>query len=214
MFTLTVLEALAAAGVPAYLDEEGFVVAHPVDVPRDSALKGEHLLLCGVDGRPFGDTDLGHRVTAWRPDPVWDFDEIDTVCEALRRDADQCARTAAEWFSTPRPSAGAVLRTALTTRGITAHSDHLGMSYAIPLNPTTATADIYTGPHLSIGDRNPSVDHMPSAHTGWTVFEHDANGEPIGAPLFISGDGGPVDCTADSTAAAEAIADFLTRSAR
>ncbi|MFE3139705.1 hypothetical protein [Streptomyces scopuliridis] len=205
MFTTTVLEALAAAKIPAYVDEVmPYVVAHPVDVPQDEAESGEHVIVTTLDGA----TPI-YRAEAWVPDRAPYFAPVGTVYEAPGDDPAQCARAVAEWFTTPRPSAGAVLLAALAEWGITTHSD-IGMSYAVPLDPTTPAADICNRPHLSVGDRNPSVEHVPAAHTGWTLFLHAENGEPVGDPLFISGDGGPVDCDADSAAVAEAIADFLT----
>lgn len=210
MFNATVIEALAAANVPAYYDEdEGLLVAHSADVPQGRAILGEHVVI-----QPRERDGGGYYAVAWEPDGLPDYTEIATVYETPGADVNLCARAVAEWFTTPRPSAGAVLLAALAEWGITTHSDHIGMSYAVPLDPTTPAADIYNRPHLSVGDRNPSVEHVPAAHTGWTVFVHDANGEPIGDPMFISGDGGPVDCGADSAAVAEAIADFLTRPSR
>ncbi|WP_208874745.1 hypothetical protein [Streptomyces sp. PBH53] len=200
MFTTTVLEALAAVSVPGYFDEdEGIVIAHPADVPQNKAKRGEHVVVF---------PHRGYYVTAWEPDGTPDFTQIATVYEG--NDVNLCARAVAQWFTTPRPSAGAVLLAALAQWGITAHSDDVGMSYAIPVDPSTRAKDVRNRPHLSVGDRNPSVEHVPAAHTGWTVFVHDENGEPVGDPVFISGDGGPVDCDADSAAAAEAIADYLT----
>ncbi|MFJ9416646.1 hypothetical protein ACIRPT_20990 [Streptomyces sp. NPDC101227] len=207
MFTTAIaLEALAAVGVPAYFDEEeGLLVAHPADVPQRKALSGEHVVLSPLDL-----TGRGYRAAAWVPDGAPDFAETATVYETPGSDAAQCARAVAEWFTTPRPNAGAVLLAALAEWGITAHSDDVGMSYAIPLDPATPAADVRDRPHLSVGDRNPSVGHVPAAHTGWTVFLHDEFGEPVGDPLFISGYSGPVDCATDSAAAAEAITDYLT----
>ncbi|MEU5430546.1 hypothetical protein AB0H73_33785 [Streptomyces olivoreticuli] len=44
-FNTIVLEALAAAGIPAYFDEdEGILIAHPTDVPQDQAKSGDHVL--------------------------------------------------------------------------------------------------------------------------------------------------------------------------
>ncbi|MFE0058739.1 hypothetical protein [Streptomyces sp. NPDC059003] len=205
MFTATVLKALAAADVPAYFDEEEeLLVAHRADVPQDRAKSGEHVV---VTRRWNGS---GYYAVAWEPDGTADFMAIADVYEMPGNDVNQCARAVAEWLTVPRPTAGNVLLAALAEWGITAHSDDVGMSYAIPVDQTTPAADARNRPHLSIADRNPSVDHVPAAHTGWTLFLHDENGEPIGDPLFISGDGGPVDCAADSAAVAQLIADMVT----
>ncbi|WP_406153029.1 hypothetical protein OG217_05075 [Streptomyces sp. NBC_01023] len=210
MFTATMLEALAAADVPAYYDdEEGLLIAHSADVPQSRAPLGEHVVI-----QPLNRDGSGYYAVAWEPDGLPDYTEVATVYETPGSDVDLCARAVAEWFTTPRPSAGSVLLAALIDWGITVHTDDVGMSYAIPLDPTTPAADSRNRPHLSVGDRAPSVEHVPAAHTGWTLFIHDQDGVPNGDPLFISGDRGPVDCRADSVAVAEAIADFLTLSAR
>ncbi|MEU1355383.1 hypothetical protein ABZ410_15990 [Streptomyces cinnamoneus] len=154
---------------------------------------------------PYG---RGYCATAWEPAAKSDFIEVATVFKA--EDLALCVQAVAEWFTTPRPTAGAVLLAALAKWGITAHSDDIGMSYAIPVDQTTPAADARNRPHLSVGDRSPSIEHVPAAHTGWTMFLHDENGEPIGEPLFISGDGGPVDCDTDSATIAELIADMVT----
>ncbi|WP_051819425.1 hypothetical protein [Streptomyces sp. NRRL S-920] len=206
MFNTTVIEALAAADVPAFYDEDqSLLIAHAADVPQDRAPLGEHVVI-----QPRDRDGGGYFAVAWEPDGLADYLEIADVYETSGTDVDLCARAVAEWFTTPRPSAGGVLLVALAEWGITAHTDGIGMSYAIPVDPSTPEADIRNRPHLSVGDRNPSVEHVPAAHTGWTLFLHDENGEPVGDPLYISGDGGPVDCDRDSAAVAEAIADFLT----
>ncbi|MFE2157039.1 hypothetical protein ACFW9M_04410 [Streptomyces lydicus] len=208
MFNTTMLAALTAADVPAYFDEdEELLIAHPADVPQGKAVLGAHVVLAprDRDGR-------GYYAVAWEPygTPDLDFKGVATVYETPGGDVNLCARAVAQWFTTPRPTAGAVLLAALAEWDITAHSDDVGMSFAIPVDLTTPAADVRNRPHLSVADRNPSVDHVPAAHTGWTLFLHDENGSPIGAPLFISGDGGPVDCAADSAAVAELIADMVT----
>ncbi|MER5301394.1 hypothetical protein ABT039_18230 [Streptomyces lasiicapitis] len=206
MFNTTVIEALAAADVPAYYDEnEGLLIAHSADTPRERAILGEHVVI-----QPLDREGNGYCAVAWEPNGLSYYKEIASVYETPGTDVNLCARAVAEWFTTPRPSAGDVLLAALAGWGITAHTDGIGMSYAIPVDPATPEADIRNRPHLSIGDRNPSIEHVPAAHTGWTLFLHDENGEPVSAPLYISGDGGPVSCDADSAAVAEVIADFLT----
>jgi hypothetical protein len=63
---------------------------------------------------------------------------------------------------------------------------------------------------LEIADREFSVHHETGAHTGWSIFARDENGDLDSEPLHISGDGETVlDCLADSIAAADAVADYI-----
>ncbi|MFE9137817.1 hypothetical protein [Streptomyces sp. NPDC007355] len=210
----TVLSTLRAAGVGAYFDPEQRVVfAHSAAVAQDDALNGEHIMLrwsaCNP-GHPHQDR-ARFEATAWIPDGRPEFHELGTVYTTpMPRDlvieAEQCARAVTEWFSSPRPTAGALLLAALAEYGIRAESDDVGMSYAVAFDPETPSWNVRSGFHLSVGDRDPSVDHVPASHTGWTVCVHDDQGEPIGDPLYIAGSGGLVDCTSDSAAAAAVIA--------
>ncbi|MGW1275568.1 hypothetical protein ACWD4V_01235 [Streptomyces tsukubensis] len=209
MSRTVILEALATAGVAAYVDDDGLLIAHPADVPRDKALCGEFIILATLDG-----SQDWYRAEAWVLYGGDFFEPIATVFDMLIPAPVQCARAVAEWVTTPRPSAGAVLLAALAEWGITLPGEDAGSSYAVPLDPATPAKDVHNRPHLSVGDRDDSVEHVPAAHTGWSVFLHDEDGSPVGDPLFISGDGGPVDCHADSTAVAEFIADFLSRPTR
>lgn len=100
--------------------------------------------------------------------------------------------------SDTRPqTAGDLLLAALTRREITPEREPL--SYRIPLDP-----DAPTGAHLYVADSNPDVDHAPAEHTGWIVYVHDDNGEPLGVIYSTAGDQS-VDCAEDSEKAAEAI---------
>lgn len=107
-------------------------------------------------------------------------------------------------------TAGEVLRAALAEHGVSVHTDHVGMSYAIPLDPATPAQEIYNRAHLSVADRNCSIEHDTAAHTGWTVFRHDETGTPVGDPLYIAGNGEVVDCAAESATAAAFISGWLT----
>ncbi|MCX4682339.1 hypothetical protein OG413_44970 [Streptomyces sp. NBC_01433] len=107
-------------------------------------------------------------------------------------------------------TAGAMLLDALAAYDVRAHSDAIGMTYAVAFEPDTPSWRVRSSFHLSVGDRASSVEHAPAAHTGWTVFVHDDQGEPLGDPLYIAGDGDLVDCAADSAAAAMLMADYLT----
>ncbi|MGI5337750.1 hypothetical protein ACQEVS_10275 [Streptomyces sp. CA-181903] len=206
-FNATALDALTAAGTPAYLDqEEGFVIAHPADVPKEQATAGHHVT---VARGPYG---RGYCATAWESHGNTDFLEVATVFEG--DDLTLCVRAVAEWFTTPRPTAGAMLLAALAQWDITAYGDGLGMSYAIPLDPATPASCVHHRPHLSVGDSAPSVEHVPASHTGWVVSLHDEDGSPVGDPLFNNDRRGLVDCAADSAAAAEVIADYFSRPTR
>jgi hypothetical protein len=206
------------AGVGAFWEaEEGMLIAHPLTTRQDDALNGEHIMVEWSSAVPNTPTEERATLTAtvWVPDGKPDFMQVATAYSTpdsrpLDEEAAQCARAVAEWFAEPRPTAGKVLLAALAEYGITTYDDHLGMSYGIPVDQDTAPVHIRNGFHLSVGDRQPMVDHVPAAHTGWTVFVHDDEGEPIGDPLYISGDGGLVDCAEDSAAAAAAIAEFIT----
>lgn len=210
MFNTIVTEALTAAGVPCFIEEgEDLLIAHRPGTTEDEAVFAEQVAVT-----PYNSGKPGFLAMAYEPNGLPDYAEIGAVFDAPRGDVHQCARAVAEWFAEPRPTAGGVLLAALAERGITAHSDGVGMSYAMPVDPATPAADVRNKLHLSVGDRNPSVEHVPAAHTGWTLFLHDQNGEPVGNPLFISGDGEtPVDCAADSAAVADIIASVVKRPA-
>ncbi|MFE4582893.1 hypothetical protein [Streptomyces chartreusis] len=118
----------------------------------------------------------------------------------------ECIEAIAEWVTTPLSTAGSVLLAALAKYGIAAHTD-VGLSYAIPLDSATPASEAFSRAHLSVADRNPSIEHDPAFHTGWTVFVHDEDGTPVGGPRYIAGDGEtPVDCTRDSELCAAYIA--------
>ncbi|MFF8287438.1 hypothetical protein ACF06W_32625 [Streptomyces albus] len=132
--------------------------------------------------------------------------------ELITRPADQfaeCVEAIADWVTDPLPTAGAVLRAALAEHGITVHTDGMSPSYAIALDSATPERQVYERPHLTVADRAPSVDHDPATHTGWMVWLHDANGEPVGGDLYTAGNGEPIDCAADSAKVAQFIADWL-----
>lgn len=205
-----IISALRNAGVGAFwVRNDGFIVAHPAGLTEEAALGREHVV---VDWSEADGESL--EALVWVPDGLSDYAEVATAyatpSNRSEDDIARCAQAVAEWFAEPRPTAGKVLLAALAEYGITTYDDHLGMSYGIPVDQGTAPAHIRNGFHLSVSDRNPMVDHVPAAHTGWTVFVHDDEGEPIGDFLYISGDGGLVDCAADSAAAAAAIAEFIT----
>ncbi|MFF0170257.1 hypothetical protein [Streptomyces prasinus] len=139
-------------------------------------------------------------------------DNISAERTLMTRPADQlaeCVEAIAEWVTNPLPTAGSVLLAALAEYGVTAYPDGLGMSYTIPLDPNTPELEICNRPHLTVADRSPLTDHDPADHTGWMVWLHDENGEPVGDALYAAGDGDRVDCTAESAEAAGFIADWL-----
>lgn len=104
------LDALQRARVAGFYDaEEGVVIAHPVHVPQDRALKEPHVLLqvfTASDGWPDG-----FSAVAWKPDDGVDFHEVATVFESRGlpgADAvDRGAQAVAQWFAEPKPTAGA-----------------------------------------------------------------------------------------------------------
>lgn len=214
----TIMSALTAAGVGASWEtEEGLLIAHPLATPLDDALKSEHVMVAwssGVPNRPVEERAL-LEATAWVPNGAPDFDQIATVyltpdSRLIGEEAAQCARAVAEWFAEPRPTAGAMLLAALAEYGITTFDHDGGTTYAIPVDQDTGPIHIRRNFHLSVGDRESMVGHVPAAHTGWSIFVHNDDGEPIGDPLYIVGDGGLLDCAQDTAAAAAAIADYIT----
>ncbi|MER6232542.1 hypothetical protein ABT169_25905 [Streptomyces sp. NPDC001616] len=214
----TITSALTAAGVGAFWEpEDGMLIAHPLTTNPDNALNSEHILVEWSGAVP--NASAGERATleatVWAPDGTPDFTQLATAYSTpdgrpLGEEAAQCARAVAEWFAEPRLTAGGMLLAALAEYGITTYDEHLGMSYAVPVDQEAAPGHIHSSFHLSLGDREPMVAHVPSAHTGWTIFVHDDQGEPIGDPLYFAGDGGLVDCAKDSATAAAVIADYIT----
>ncbi|MFD4412416.1 hypothetical protein [Streptomyces sp. NPDC058475] len=217
------ISALAEWGITAHQDEESMIGGDRntwLVVGYDQTRKGFPRMLAEpyVVLYLYSDTDE-EEITVDRAPASGDEwtvlvgDSTGAEYELITRPADrfaECVEAIADWVTNPLPTAGSVLLAALAKYGVIAHTD-VGLSYAIPLDPTTPASEAYSRAHLSVADRSPSIEHDPAAaHTGWTVFLHDANGEPVGDPLYITGDGEPVDCTADSAAAAELIADWLT----
>ncbi|MEU7198147.1 hypothetical protein AB0B04_32270 [Streptomyces xinghaiensis] len=217
------VRALAARGITAH--------RHPDDAAGDTRLViGRHQT--GEGGLPllsgpylviylYSEADY-EEITVTRP-PVegdrWEViagDGTGAECTLITRPAAlfvECVEAIAEWVwvDSSLPTAGAVLRAALAKRGVTVHTDGMSPSYAIALEEGTSEMEVYSRPHLLVADHSPSVEHDPAGHTGWTVALHDGSGEPVGEPLYTGGDGRrPVDCTADSEAAAAFIADWLT----
>ncbi|RNG13018.1 hypothetical protein [Streptomyces botrytidirepellens] len=209
--TTLLTDALAAYNISAFYDAgEGILVAHPATVSRHKALTGEHIVLV----TPYTHSP-GCHATAWVPDGEPDFMNIATVYEpqrgsALDDEAARCALAVAQWFTDPRPTAGAVVLDALAKYGITAREGDAGMSYEVPIGPH-APAQADSPVYLSLCDRAPGVEHVPAAHTGWVVFAHTASGEPVGDALYCTSGTVLVDCDADSAAAAACIADYLIR---
>lgn len=121
MFTATMLEALAAADVPAYYDdEEGLLIAHSADVPQSRAPLGEHVVI-----QPLNRDGSGYYAVAWEPDGLPDYTEVATVYETPGSDVDLCARAVAEWFTTP-------------VRPLAACSSPRSSTGASPCTPTTS----------------------------------------------------------------------------
>jgi hypothetical protein len=202
--------ALAAWGITAHLDEESMIGGARntwLVVGYDQTRRGFPRMLAGPYIVLYLYREAPEEITVSRAPVSGDEwvviagDGTGAERELMTRPADQfaeCVEAIAEWVTNPLPTAGSVLLAALARHGVTAYTD-IGLSYA------------FSRAHLSVADRNPSIEHDPATHTGWTVFVHDENGEPIGDPLYIAGNGDdPVDCTAESAAAAAFIADWLT----
>ena len=213
-----ILSALTDAGMAGHFDlRRGTVVAYPAGIPRERAIYREHAVInckATVDGDQawlnaatwIPDIPVGYRFTA----DIYQTPTGRTLTAA--KEMAQCAKAVAEYFTVPRPTAGAVLFAALAEYGITPVRTDTGTSYTVPYGPGTAVADVSPSPYLSIGTRYLTVDHVPAAHSGWIVSLHQGNGEVAGnrkLPLYRAGIGGLADCIEDSAAAAAAIADFL-----
>lgn len=110
---------------------------------------------------------------------------------------------------TPAPTAGAMLRTALTRKGITFHEiegPHGAESLRVALDPQAPAAGT-----LEISDRDWSLNHPTHAHKGWSIFHRAENGEYSAEPVYIAGDGDAIVSSAeDATAAAVFIAEYIS----
>lgn len=222
----SIITALTDAGVGAFWDTERILIAHPAGLTEEQALTGEHVLVDWT-AAPGATTLDGAKLeaTAWEPDGLPDYAQIATVhgtppdCPPGEEVA-QCVAAVAEWFAGPRLTAGAVLTAALAEYGI-ADGNGLSIEYGHPHDHGDSLSVLLPLPgdtyaHLVIADRDGSLRHLPTAHTGWSLFLHDEQGDPVGNPagdpVYIAGDedGGPVDCVKESAAAAAFIADFIT----
>ncbi|MFB6505576.1 hypothetical protein ACFC07_22205 [Streptomyces sp. NPDC056099] len=210
-----VLSALTDVGVAAYLDPDDRVIyAHPTSVPQAKALDGMHVMIA-IEEAWFPSSDAPPmRASAWVPDGSPDFHELGTVYASdgghpVTEEAARCARATAEWFA--GRLAGRVLLEALAEYGITP-GDGLSVTYSSHSDTYDVLLPLTRGEfaRLVVADRDGSVRHVPAAHTGWSVMLHDERGDLVGDPVFISGDGTPLDCAEDSAAAAAFIADFVT----
>ncbi|MGA5411522.1 hypothetical protein ACPCSC_30245 [Streptomyces lavendulocolor] len=213
-----IITALTNAGVGAFWDTELILIAHPAGLTQEQALTGEHVVIDWM-ATPGATTLEGAKLeaTAWEPDSLPDYAQIATLhatppgCPRGEEVA-QCVTAVAEWFAGPRQTAGGMLLAALAEYGLVegkevfvsygTHSDR----YSVPLPLADGTQA-----QLIIADRDGSLRHLPNAHTGWSVILHDGLwGEPIGDPVYITGDGELVDCAEDSANAAAFMADFVT----
>lgn len=103
-------------------------------------------------------------------------------------------------------TAGDLLRLALAERGLTPteFSGAFGAGLDIPLDPDDPARGT-----LEISDRDFSLNHAKSSHTGWSIFRRAQDGTVDAEPLYISGDGETaVDCATDSTAAAAFVVEY------
>lgn len=211
------VRALAAWGITAHPD--GDCGKTWLAIGRDQSRRGFPRMLAQPYIVLHLRNEAREEITVTRPLVTGDRWEVVTGCgfdaerTLMTRPADQlaeCVEAIAEWVTSPLPTAGAVMRAALAARGITVHTDGMSPGCVIPLEAATPAPGVCNGAHLSVADRNTSTEHDPALHTGWTVFLHDESGEPVGDPLYTGGNGEPIDCTADSEAAAAFIADWLT----
>ncbi|MFD3422462.1 hypothetical protein [Streptomyces decoyicus] len=233
----TLLAALSAADVRAFYDEgEDVVFAHHDTVKEDQALNHVHVMLVWNTQAPdHPGVDRAYvSATIWEPNGAPDFHQLGTVYTTtvrrpLAEEADLAARAVADWLA-HRRAEGIILNALaeyglLPARGALLDAEHFDLVCALtgdgvpPLTGVLISPDRIDIPmpfghgywgRLSIADRACSTRHVPSIHTGWTMFLHDERGEPVGDPVYISGDGGLVDCAEDSAALAAAVADWLT----
>lgn len=103
--------------------------------------------------------------------------------------------------------AGDVLLAALGEWGITPLHDV--SCFLVPFDPADLIAGVLGGPYIAIADHEPTVEGPADHHTGWLATILDEDGAPV-ATLHDGTATGPVDCAADSAAAAAAIADFVS----
>ncbi|WP_228983489.1 hypothetical protein [Streptomyces sp. DH12] len=209
--------ALAEWGITAQLDEcagdTWLAIGNGTDVDDSGMPRGPHLLLtiCTAED----------EWTVTRP-PVRPGDEWKLMYvarngrerELMTRPVarlDECVEAIAEWATSPLPTAGDVLLAELAKRGITAYPDGMGTSYMIPLDPASAGWGFFEGAQLTVADCHSSVELPPALHTGWMVWQHDEDGEPVGGARHLAGGDGRqlVDCTADSAKLAAFAADWL-----
>ncbi|RSS95079.1 hypothetical protein EF903_05415 [Streptomyces sp. WAC05292] len=215
-----IVTAVNAAGAAAFFDhEEELLFAHPRHVPEERALDGAHIL---VDYKSF-DPDQPYadrawfEATEWVPDGGIDFHRQATIYttsgwQPFAAEAARCAEAVAEWLAAPGVTAGTVLRAALAEYGITP-GDGLSVTYGTHSDRFDVPVAFSRGAYglLTLADRDGSLRHLPGAHTGWSILLHDERGEPVGDPVYITGNGDTaIDCAADSAAAAALVADWLT----
>ncbi|MEU2357681.1 hypothetical protein ABZ599_32700 [Streptomyces misionensis] len=143
-------------------------------------------------------SDGGDRKEIW----VVDGDDVRAGSAAI-------AMAFVEWLTQPPTvTAGAFLAAALAEESVHPVRDLL--SYAIALTHGTPDGDVMNGPHIKVADGTPDVDHAPGEHTGWVAWLCDGDGAPVEQIYDGTADGSPVDCRADSAAAARAIANRIT----
>ncbi|MGW7089996.1 hypothetical protein ACWGH2_41805 [Streptomyces sp. NPDC054871] len=211
-----VLSACKDIGVAAYFNPwDGVIYAHPNDVPQSKALDGMHVMIA-IEEASFPSSEAPPmRVSAWVPDGAPDFHDLGTIYASdggrpVAEEAARCARATADWFA--GRMAGLVLLEALAEYGITP-GDRLSITYSSHSDTYDVLLPLPRDGYarLVIADRDGSVKHVPAAHTGWSVTLHDERGELVGGdPVYVSGDGTPLDCAEDSADAAAFVAEWLT----
>jgi hypothetical protein len=114
---------------------------------------------------------------------------------------------------TSAATAAAMLRTALTRKGVTFQEidgPHGAESLRITLDPQDPARGM-----LEISDRDWSLNHPTHAHTGWSIFRRAEDGEYGAEPVYIAGDGAAIVSSAeDASAAAAFVTEYISAANR
>ncbi|MER5482606.1 hypothetical protein ABT024_05230 [Streptomyces sp. NPDC002812] len=196
-----------------YSEGDRFVVVLPAGVHQDHFEYVEHVTVAIRDGAqcPVEEGLTWCEALAWESVGWPDCNRIDTVYQAPSGEKGhvplvECVRAITAWFA-GRPTADAVLASALGEYGIASDfsSNDGALTVYVPGPVSYERASIAT-----LRVTNGASGRIPaSGASGWAVHAHDNRGQWAGV---LRGAPGPrfVDCAADSAAAAEAIAEFIS----